>query len=194
MTTTANRDALVKIAEGLWTVQQELNRDDVHGVPSLPIQAPGTAYKNVSDALRTVLSHLVDGDTARAERVAYLLIDNYEDVTYNLGVEAREHAERVAEEHAVAAGAHTCKHCGATIAYESPYGWVDQLEGDESTYDACQGDESDGEHEPDCNGACGLHVDEDGEDDDDSWKAAAINADIAAMADAFGGTVTVIRL
>lgn len=51
---------------------------------------------------------------------------------------------------------HTCRHCGATIALEADYGWVDQLSGDDGgTYDACQGDTStDGFHEPDCNGAC----------------------------------------
>lgn len=170
-TTAAARKSLLKIAEGLWTALIEMNRDDVHGVRSLAWQRDDMPYGQTWNALRGVVRHMVDGNLARADRVMHLLADNLESVAFNLDVEAEEHATAIREavEGLELVGAawrgltldeaapveHACKHCGATIAFEPRYGWVDQLSGDDGgTYDACQGDYSDGTHVPDCNGPC----------------------------------------
>lgn len=99
------RAARLAIAERLWDTLKDLNRDDVHGVRALAVQAPGSAYQNVTDALHTVLLTLVDSED-RANRVYSIALDAYEDIAHALGYEAKEW-DTVQVEQAHADGRHT---------------------------------------------------------------------------------------
>jgi hypothetical protein len=90
--TTPQAAARIDIADRLSSLLGALNASDVHGVSELT-HGSGPAWSGVRGALSAVLTTLTGDDPVRGERVRELILDNGEDTTCNLALEAAEHAQ-----------------------------------------------------------------------------------------------------
>lgn len=76
----------LQLAEHLRSAQTLLTRDDLHGLPYLAFDAPGTAYSSVREAFLDVLTHAL-GDADHAQRIYDLTLETGSSVAEALDID-----------------------------------------------------------------------------------------------------------